>query len=442
MKRVVIVGLIVVLVLGVAAYFLNRYFRGLRDTDTNIAIRQTYQGPATMPSAVEDWPKWRGPRGDGISRETIAEQWPEGGPKVLWSADVGLGYSSPIAHQGRIYLFHMHDERETLTCFDALSGQILWSVEDPEKGWTKSYPGTRATPTIHGDFIFTYGGAGNLVCRSIEPSNPKPDRLQWQTFVLRQTNAQPLDWGQASSPLVTEKFIYVQGGQGGPVALAFDHAGNLAWQSRTQGVGGYAAPILINADGVDQLVVFAGDTIWGMNPATGQTIWNVPWDTRYAVNASTPIYRDGHLFVTSAYDKGSIMLKVGGTGVSTLWTDGSIESRFQPPILDGDMLLVNSEGTIKCMKWPTQELHWTAKDAKLRLGVGGSMLRVADKLILLHERGVLSLAKADDKGIQLISQFSPTRGSQVWATPLLYGGRLYVKGEAELFCFDMTQPVK
>src|SRR5688572_9211018 len=205
MKRVLIVALVVIVVLGVAGYFLNRYFRGLRDTDTKIGVRQAYQGPTTMPSAVEDWPKWRGPRGDGISRETIADKWPEGGPKVLWSADVGLGYSSPIAHQGRIYLFHMHDERETLTCFDALSGQILWSAEDAEKGWTKSYPGTRATPTIHGDFIFTYGGAGNLVCRSLESSNPQGSPVRWQVPVMSRTNAESLDWGQASSPLVTDR---------------------------------------------------------------------------------------------------------------------------------------------------------------------------------------------------------------------------------------------
>jgi outer membrane protein assembly factor BamB len=239
---------------------------------------------------------------------------------------------------------------------------------------------------------------------------------------------------------VTDRYIYVQGGQGGSVALAFDHDRKLAWQSQAQGVGGYASPALINSDGVDQLVVFAGKAIYGMDPLTGFTIWEVPWDTKFAVNASTPVYRDGHLFVTSEYGKGGIMLKVTGTGVSTLWTDKDIQSKFQPAILDGNTLFVNSAGTIKCLKWPTRELYWTAKDSKLRLGVGGSILRVADKLIVLHEKGILSLAKANENGIELISQFTPTRGGQVWATPLLYGGRLYVKGETELFCFDVSNP--
>src|SRR5687768_8753579 len=167
MKRRVAVAVVALVILGVVAYVVVRRLRGLRDTNTNIAVRQVYQGPATMPAAVEDWPKWRGPRGDGISRETIAENWHEGGPKVLWSADVGLGFSSPIALQGKVYLFNMNDEKETLTCFDARSGEIVWSKEDADGGWTKSYPGARATPTLHGGSVYTYGGNGTLTSRDV-----------------------------------------------------------------------------------------------------------------------------------------------------------------------------------------------------------------------------------------------------------------------------------
>ena len=228
MRRRVVIAVLTLFVVGAAATnFAIRRFRGLRDTNTNIALRQSYQGPATMPAAVEDWPKWRGPRGDGISRETIAENWPKGGPKVLWSADVGLGFSSPIAQAGKVYLFNMNDEKETLTCFDARSGEIVWSEEDPDGGWTKSYPGARATPTIHGTSVYTYGGNGTLTSRDVATG-----KAQWSRHVLRDTGAQPLDWGQTSSPLVTEKHIYVQGGQGGPIALAFDHAGTPLWQSQ------------------------------------------------------------------------------------------------------------------------------------------------------------------------------------------------------------------
>src|SRR4051794_7340114 len=107
---------------------------------TRIAQRTVYQGPTTLGAPVEDWPKWRGPRGDQVSREIAPNRWPDGGPRQLWSAEVGLGYASPIAAGGRIYCFSMNDRRDALTAFDANSGRIIWSVEGGE-GWTSSYVG-------------------------------------------------------------------------------------------------------------------------------------------------------------------------------------------------------------------------------------------------------------------------------------------------------------
>src|SRR5688500_20371580 len=112
---------------------------------------------------AEDWPRWRGPRTDGISRETdLARSWPQGGPARVWEADVGMGYSSPVAVAGKVYLFSLDNRRETLTCFDAATGDIAWS-DAAEQGWTGDYPGARATPTIDGDAVYTYGGAGDLI---------------------------------------------------------------------------------------------------------------------------------------------------------------------------------------------------------------------------------------------------------------------------------------
>src|SRR4051794_36952895 len=117
------------LVLGLAAAFYGR--RHLKSAGfflpkTPIAQRKLYEGaPATMASVVEDWPKWRGPRGDQISREALPDKWPDGGPQTLWAADVGIGYSSPIVTGGRVYLFSLSNSKETLTAFDANSGKIV-----------------------------------------------------------------------------------------------------------------------------------------------------------------------------------------------------------------------------------------------------------------------------------------------------------------------------
>jgi outer membrane protein assembly factor BamB len=402
---------------------------------TQIALRKVYQGPpTTMGSPVEDWPRGRGPRGDQISREVLSDEWPAGGPRTLWAADVGLGYSSPVVAGGRLYLFSMNGERDTLTAFDADSGKIAWSVEG-DSGWSSAYPGTRATPTVDGDRIYTYGGGGELTCRNVADG-----KARWTLNVLKETGGTTNQWGIASSPLVTADRVYVQGGQGGAIVVAVDKmSGSVAWKSQATGSGGYAHPILIDVAGSPQLIVFAGDALVAMNPADGRTTWREPWQTSYDVNACTPIYRDGRLFVTSEYQRGCAQFQVTPTGAKKLWENNNIEGKFQGAILDGDHLYANSTGALVCVKWEDGSLAWSAaKDPKLRLGAGGSLIRAGDKLLAMSERGKLSLIRATREGYELIGQGDGVDGKEVWATPVLYGGRLYAKGAQELVCLDLA----
>src|SRR6185503_3073802 len=127
-KRLVLrisVAALAIIAGGLATLYLTNVI-GCSPPKTSIAQRKLYEGPATNLSAVEDWPRWRGPRIDQISREGAPEALPAGGPKLLWSADVGLGYSSPIAARARVYLFTMNELKDALTCFDAVSGNIVW----------------------------------------------------------------------------------------------------------------------------------------------------------------------------------------------------------------------------------------------------------------------------------------------------------------------------
>jgi len=430
--------LVVLAVLGVVV----RNMLGYRPIPhTRIALRS----PATnttpevsVPDAVEDWPAWRGPRGDGISRETgIVSEFPPGGPPQVWAADVGIGYSSPVAAGGRVYLFSLNERKETLTAFDAATGRIVWSDESPSN-WTGSYPGTRATPAIDGDSIYTYGGAGELTRHDLASGQPR-----WRINVLALTGSSNLSWGTASSPLVTKDAVYVQSGKGGAVAVAVrKDDGSVLWKSEAKGVGGYAHPILVDVTGKPHLIVFGGKAVYAMDPATGKTLWQQPWETSYDVNSTTPVYREGHLFVTSEYNHGSMMLRLGTGDFSVaekLWESKEIQGKFPGMVLDGDALYSNSAGTLKCMSWPDGKILWSATDPKLRLGIGGSLVRFGgDKLLLMSDRGKLSIARATPAGIALLSQADVLDAREVWSTPLLYAGRLYAKGDTEFVCFDMT----
>ena len=433
---VLVVGLLAVGL--IAAFFTRRYLKraGYFLPKTQIAQRKVYEGAPTTAGAstVEDWPRWRGPRGDQISRETLPDKFPGGGPAQLWAADVGIGYASPVVAAGRVYLFSLTGPREVLTAFDANSGKIVWNVEGGA-GWASAYAGTRATPAIDGDRIYTYGGSGELTCRALADGAPR-----WKRNILSETNSTTNQWGIASSPLVDAGRVYVQSGKGGPIAVALDKStGAVAWKSQATGTGGYAAPILIDAAGTPQLIVFAGEAVIAMNPADGRTIWQHPWQTSYDVNASTPIYRDGKLFITSEYDHGGALLQVTPTGAKVLWENKHILGKFQGAILDGDHLYANSAGTLVCVSWADGSLKWKATDTKLRLGPGGSLIRAGDKLLAMSERGKLSLLRATPDGHQLLDQADgAVDGKEVWATPVLHGGRLYAKGAQELVCLDLT----
>ncbi len=400
---------------------------------TLAAVALSLSGAAVF---AEDWPKWLGPRGDGISQEgAIAEQWPVDGPKQLWEKPAGAGYASPVAVDGKVYVFGVMDGSDTLTCYDAESGEQVWSQGYPRSD-KADYEGTRATPTIEGSRIYTLGEGGDLTCRELADGSQV-----WQVNVLSESATQRLMWGCASSPLIVGDLVYVQTGEGGPVAVAVNkETGEVAWKSQAQGKAGYATITHIDVEGTPQLVIFAGTQVLGVDPQAGTTLWEHPWRTKYDVNAATPVYRDGHLFISSEYNHGCAMLKLSAGGAEKLWEKRDVQCKFQPPILDGDHLYANSAGKLVCMSWPDGEILWKGwRD--LELGSGGSILRWQDKLLVMSERGALGLVKATPEGAELIGMVELFDEPQVWSTPLLYNGKLYAKSDERFVCLDVAAAV-
>lgn len=381
--------------------------------------------------SAEEWPQYLGPRRDGISKETgVLEKLPEGGLKKVWSATVGIGYSSPVAVDGKVYLFSTVDEKDTLQAFDAESGKVLWTASY-NGAWTGQYPGARCSPLIEGDRIYTYGGAGDLVCWELATG-----KLIWQMNVLKETNARPLTWGEASNPVIDGNRMYVQGGKNGAFAVAVDkRTGKVIWKSE-KGLGGYAQTVLADVQGVKQLIVFAGDAVYGLNPETGKSLWKFPWKTSYDVNAMTPVYRDGYVFIASDYGRGCAMLKLAPSGFEKVWETKEVQSRFQNAILEGDVMYVNTEGTVKCLSWPDGAVKWQNKEFKIDMG--GALVRVGDKLVMLSQSGKLGLAKATPDGFTLLGQSPMVQGREVWSSPLIYRGKVYAKGATDLVCAEFA----
>lgn len=386
-------------------------------------------------AVAENWPRWLGPNGTGISTETgLAESWPTDGPKKVWERKVGTGYSSPVAVDGKVYFFAEQDSNDVLTALNADTGAPVWS-ESYKRDGEVAFPGSRATPTVEGSRIYTYGSYGDLICRELADG-----KLVWHIKMLKETNSKALEWGCASSPLIVGDRIFVQiGKEGDCIAAAIDkNTGKLLWKSEAKGLSSYASLIQIDVSGQKQIIVFAGEHVYSLDPATGKTIWSEPWKTEYDINAATPIYHEGKLLVTSTRNFGSMLITVTPSGHKKEWEKKDIASKFQPPILDGGVVYVNSNGVLRCVTWPDSTVKWSATGRDLNLGAGGSLLRVGDKLITLSERGRLSLVKASATEYKLLGSAPLFDYSQVWSMPVVYKGKLYAKGEHDLVCLDVS----
>jgi outer membrane protein assembly factor BamB len=338
----------------------------------------------------------------------------------------------------------MDGGKEGLACHNADTGRTLWAQAYPVGPQRVDYEGVRATPAIDGDRIYTYGSRGLLVCRNLADG-----KELWRLDVLRETSGQILGegqvWGQASSPLIVGDLLYVQGGRGPHAAIAVDKtSGRIAWKSEARGPGGYAAPALVEThDGRKQLILFAGQALHGVDPATGRTLWSEPWKTSYDINAATPVSDGRHLFVSSGYNHGCMMLELSARGARKLWEKRDVMAKFPSPVLDDGFLYAvsdESRGVIKCIKWPEGRIVWEARQPKL--GSGGSIVRVdGDKLLAMSEDGALALMLATPQGSQVISQvqlFQPGRGAKIWSSPIVYKGKLYARGDCELVCLDVS----
>ena len=385
-------------------------------------------------AGAADWPQWRGPDGDGIVKaKGFPDAWPAEGLKVIWEAGAGTGYSSPIVHEGVLYLLHHKGADDVLTAMDPATGQPIWLESWPVKFNDGGYPGPRATPTIDGEFIYTYSGNGDLICRRLTNG-----REIWKINAISEAGSTGnLGWGVSSSPAIYGDLLYVQAGEGGSVALAVNKtSGKVAWKSQARGAGGYAPVIKVTVGRNEQLIVFGGQNTYGMDPATGRTLWTERFENTYKVSAATPIHKDGLVFVTSDYGLGCMMVRLTARSGQSLWKDKSVQSRVATPILDGDYLFANSEGTIKCLKWPDSKPVWENRDRRLNLGAGGMLVRFnGDKMLTMSESGMLSMSKMTPEGVELLGQQKVLSEKQVWATPLMHDGKIYVKGASKLICF-------
>jgi len=415
-------------------HFLHRFPRAL-------ALLVTIFAFAPRPTAVAQWPQWGGPNRDfSIESADLADKWPDNGPKKVWERPLGEAYSTIIVDDGVLYTMAHADDMEKVVALSAKTGETIWEhayQTKPFDMWDPRFgPGARATPLVHGDKVFAIG-----VGAMLHALDKKTGKVIWKQDLKNDHGASPLFWGYSSSPLVYKDTLIVPVGASGGAVMAFDlESGKPKWRSGDS-TNGYAAPIVINVGGEDELVSFMGKEVLALDPVNGEVLWRYPHATAYDVNASTPIWipNQSILFISSDYGAGARGLKITKDGhktkVDELWHESKMGIHFGSAVRIGDYVygsIGNSTCLLAAINVTNGEIAWRERSD---LGKA-SLLLAGDKIIIIDEDGQLALASVSPKGIDIKSQFQ-LFDARSWTAPTLAGNTLYIRDLKRIVALDL-----
>lgn len=393
-------------------------------------------GCLVMSAVAADWPQWRGPQRDGISRETgLLDAWPAGGPQRIWNTQgLGQGYAALAIVQGRIFTQGQRGDHQFVLALDAATGKALWETPTGPAFPQDRGGGPRGTPTVDGDRLFAMGGEGTLVSLDVHTGS-----VLWRMNVVEKFGGQVPHWGISESPLVDDNNLIVSPGGPGAAVVALDKkTGNLIWKSQSEPAG-YSSAIAADVGGIRQIIVFTGAGVVGLQANNGALLWKYTRVSNRTANIATPIFQNGFVFVSSAYGTGCALLKLtaeGGTvKVSEVYFSSEMQNHYSTSVVVDGSVYGFSNAILMAMNLETGQVAWRDRS------VGkGSVIYADGKLYLLSEDGVVGLAEATPAGYKEKSRFQIPRGDfPTWTPPVISEGRLYLREQDRLYCYDIKK---
>lgn len=397
-------------------------------------------------AASEDWPQFRGPRRDNLGRDStpLARNWPPGGPRVLWSLDVGEGYAGPVVSRGRVYLldYDRQGQRDAMRCLSLADGSELWRFSYPVKV-KRNHGMSRTAPAVADGFVVGIGPRCQVMCLDARTGEER-----WLIDLERRYGTTVPPWYAGQCPLIEEGRAILA--PAGPEALmvALDGAsGRELW--RTPNPRGWkmthSSIMPVSIDGRRMYVYCGSGGVVGVDALTGALLWETTqWKISIATVPSPVDLGDGRLFLAGGYNAGAMMLKIERTGdgytarvLYRLEAETFGAAQQTPVHWRGHLYGVRPDGRLTCLDLEGRVL-WTS-GADRRFGLGPFLLAEPGLIYVLDDEAKLTLAEAGPQGYrELASHTVLAEAHDAWGPMALSGGRLLMRDLTRLVCVDVS----
>lgn len=430
-----------------------------------------------VPASAADWPQWLGPNRDGIwSEDGILDSFPKDGPKVLWRKPINPGYTGPAVAAGKVFVMDRIRKEappgtpightpgtERVLCLDAKSGETVWKHEYERVYVKVDRPmGPRSTPAVDGDRVYTLGAMGDLFCLKVSDGKPV-----WQKYLPDDYKTKPPVWGYSAHLLVHDGLVIALVGGEKKAVVAFDKlTGQERWTALSTADVGYAAPVIAEAGGAKQLVVWLSDKLCGLNPKSGEVLWSHAHPAQGkkqmtpAVSIVTPKVLGDMVYVSSAYDGAlAVKLKDDSKGADVYWraNDNFPKTPEKLPVLmtsliarDGHLYgIAANNGAVVCADAKTGAEVWTSQDlfgGKDALFGSVFWVEQGGRVFCFTDAGDLVILKLTPKGYAEVARahvmdpIGADRGRKViWSHPAFANKAMVVRNEKEIVCFSLAK---
>ncbi len=400
-----------------------------------------------------DWPQWRGEDRANKSPETgINTDWANQPPQLLWHVEgMGEGYASVSVVDGHAFTTGDFEEGQGVVAVDTRDGSVVWQKTLTDGVPSHGYEGSRCTPTVDGNRLYVVLSDGTVACLSTDQGD-----VIWRRHFVEDWQGRMMSgWGFSESPLVDgDRLICTPGAEDAMLVALDKHTGEEIWRSAIPDLGengrdgaAYSSVVISHAAGQKQYVQLVGRGVIGVRAEDGQFLWGYNRIANRVASIPTPLVRDNLVFCSTGYGTGAALLQLTGDG-----NDVSVEEEYflrgatfqnhhgGMVLLEGHVYAghAHNQGFPTCVELATGEIAW---GGRLRgPGNGSAAVTCVDgHLIFRYQSGEVALIEATPTEYRLKGTFVPAHvESPSWAHPVVAGGRLYLREQNQLMCYDLS----